>query len=109
MEHAKNKDGRRGTELRREWQRHLEAWRASGETQVSYCQRHGLSRDAFQYWKHNLEGGRRGGFVELSRSSTPHLDGVVVEILIDGHVQIRVPQGVSAAQLRAVVQALKEL
>jgi hypothetical protein len=109
MGHEKTNEGRRGGSLEQEWRRHIKGWRASGETQVSYCRRHGLSRHAFQYWKHNLEGGRRSGFVELSRSTTPHPGGAVVEILIDGHVQIRVPQGVNPEQLRAVFQGLKEL
>jgi hypothetical protein len=108
MEHAKNNDSRRGTKLRQEWQRHLKAWRASGDTQASYCGEHGLSRHAFQYWKHNLEGGHSKGFVELPRSTAPRPGGVV-EILIDGHLQIRVPPGVSGEQLRTVLQAVKEL
>jgi hypothetical protein len=32
-----------------------------------------------------------------------------MEILIDGRVQIRIPQGVSAEHLRAVFRAVKEL
>ena len=108
MERAKYNDNRRGTNLKQEWQRHIKAWRASGDTQVSYCQKHGLSRHAFQYWKQNLQGSRSNRFVELSRT-TGAGSGDVVEILIDGHVQIRVPRGVSCEQLRAVFQAVKEL
>ena len=108
MKHAKNNGTRRGTNLRQEWQRHLEAWRAGGGTQVSYCQKHGLSRHAFQYWKKNLEGNGSKRFVEVSRSSLSGSGGVV-EILIDGRVQIRIPQGVSAEHLQTVLQAVKEL
>jgi hypothetical protein len=108
MGHAKTNDGRRGGSLEQEWRRHIKTWRAGGETQVSYCRRHGLSRHAFQYWKHNLEGGRSSGFVELSRSATPQ-SGSVVEILIENPVRVRVPQGVTAEQLRTVLQAVKEL
>jgi hypothetical protein len=108
MGHPKNNDARRGTNLKQEWRGHIRAWRASGDTQASYCGKHGLSRHAFQYWKHNLEGSRSKRFVELSRS-TPCGSGGVVEILIDGRVQIRVPQGVSSEHLRTVLQAVKEL
>jgi transposase len=108
MERAKNKDTRRKPSLKQEWQRHIKAWRASGDTQVSYCRKHGLSRHAFQYWKHNLQGSRHNRFVELSRT-TGAGSGDVVEILINGRVQIRVPQGVSPEHLHMVLQTVKEL
>jgi hypothetical protein len=108
MEHTNNNDTRRGANLKKEWQRHLKAWRASGDTQVSYCQKHELSRHAFQYWKKNLQGRGSNRFVEVSQSSLLGV-GSVVEILIDGRVQIRIPQGVSPEQLRTVLQAVKEL
>jgi hypothetical protein len=107
MEQAKNKDWRLGANLRRQWQQHLKAWWPSGDTQVSYCRRHGLSRDAFQCWKHNLEGGRSKGFVELPRCAAPQPGGVV-ETLMDEPVRVRVPQGVSPEQFRTVLQAVKE-
>ena len=108
MKHAKNNGTHRSTNLRQEWQRHLKAWRAGGDTQVSYCEKHGLSRHAFQYWKKHLEGSGGNRFIEVSRSSLSS-SGDVVEILIDGRVQIRIPQGVSSEQLRTVFQAVKEL
>jgi hypothetical protein len=108
MEHTTNSGSPRGGELKRQWQQHLKAWRASGETQVSYCRAHGLSRDAFQYWKQNLAEEGSNGFVELSRCGAPQ-PGSVVEILIEDPVRVRVPQGVTADQLRAVFQGLKEL
>jgi hypothetical protein len=108
MERAKNNHTRRETNLKQEWQQHLKAWRSSGDTQVSYCQQHGLSRNAFQYWKQNLEGNGRNQFVELSLSSLLG-SGNVVEILLDGGVQIRVPQGVSSEHLHMVLQAVKGL
>lgn len=108
MEHATHNDTRRGTNLKREWQRHLKAWRAIGETEVSYCQQNGLSHHAFQYWKKNLEGNGSKRFVELSRSSLSG-SGSVVEILIDNRVQMGVPHGVNAEHLQTVLQTVKEL
>jgi hypothetical protein len=108
MERAQNKGTRRGTNLKQEWQHHLKAWRSSSDTQVSYCQKHGLSRHAFQYWKHKLGKSRPRQFVELS-GATPAGSGGVLEIIIDNRVQIRVPQGVSGEHLHLVLQAVKEL
>ena len=108
MEHTTNSGSPRGGELRRQWQQHLKAWRVSGETQVSYCRAHGLSRHAFQYWKQNLAEESSSGFVELSRCATPQ-PGSAVEILIEDPVRVRVPQGATAEQLRTGLQAVKEL
>ena len=108
MEHTENKGTRHRANLKQEWQRHLAAWRESGDSQVSFCRKHGLSRDAFQYWKKILETNGSNGFVEISRSCLSSSGGVV-EIFIDGHVQILIPQGVRVEQLRAVFQAVKEL
>jgi hypothetical protein len=108
MEHTKNKGTRRRTNLKQEWQGHLKDWRASGESQVSYCRKHGLSRDSFQYWKKILETRGRNGFVEVPRP-TLSSSGGVVEILIDGRIRIRAPKGVSSEHLRIVLQAVKVL
>ena len=109
MERAKNKDTQRGTELLWEqWRRHIKAWQASGDTQVSFCQKHGLSRHAFQYWKRNLRKSRTSRFVEITPAMPP-ISGGLIEILIDNRVQIRVPQGVSPEHILMVLQAVKEL
>ena len=110
MERIKNNETNSSSskDLKQQWQRHIKAWRASGETQISYCQKHGLSRHAFQYWKHNLEKRKTERFVEIKRA-TPAGAGGVVEIIINSAVQIRVPQGVSPEHLHLVLQAVKEL
>ena len=33
------------------WCGHVDAWRASGETQREYCARHGLKRHSLSYWQ----------------------------------------------------------
>jgi hypothetical protein len=42
-------------EKRRYWKEHLDAWRASGLSQVEYCRQHDLSRFQFQYWKRRFQ------------------------------------------------------
>jgi len=37
------------------WAGHIEAWRASGETQAAYCRRLGLSAITFCGWKRCFE------------------------------------------------------
>ena len=108
MEHAKNNGTRRNKDLKKEWQQHIKAWRASEDTQVSYCRKHGISRHAFQYWKHIFEKSKTSAFVELSHAA-PRGYGGVVEIIINDPVQIRVPRGVSSEHLRIVLQVVKDL
>ena len=37
-------------ERERYWQGHVGAWRASGESQRAYCDRHGLKNHSLSYW-----------------------------------------------------------
>ena len=108
MERTKKNGTGRSKDLEQQWQRHIKAWRASGETQISYCQKHGLSRHAFQYWKHIFKKRKTERFVEIKRTAPAGAVGVV-EIIINNPVQIRVPQGVSPEHLHMVLQAVKEL
>lgn len=36
------------------WEKHVEAWRESGLTQVRYCTRYGLSVTSLKYWSWHL-------------------------------------------------------
>jgi transposase len=97
----------RGAALREQWQRHLESWRSGGTTQIAYCQKHGVSRHAFQYWKHQLENGRPSRFVEVKKPLAPGSRNHI-EILLAEGVRIRVPQGASPEELRMVLHVLRE-
>jgi hypothetical protein len=46
---------RRREEIWARWRSHREAQRASGETQVGYCRRHGLDPRHFSVWKSKLK------------------------------------------------------
>ena len=107
MENSR-KDTPRGAALREQWQRHLESWRSSETTQIAYCQKHGLSRHAFQYWKHQL--GNNGGlsrFVEVKQSFAAGISNHI-EILLAEGLRVRVPQGANPEELRMVLHVLRE-
>lgn len=107
MKDSKQNETLRGTALRHKWQQHLEGWRSSGTTQIGYCLKHGLSRHAFQYWKHQLDQGSPKRFVEIKR--TPALGGSDhIEILLTQGVRICVPPGASPEELRMVLHVLRE-
>jgi hypothetical protein len=46
---------RRREEIWAQWRGHLEAQRASGQTQLAYCQAHGLEAKHFSVWKSKLK------------------------------------------------------
>ncbi len=50
---------------RRHWQKHLQDWAASGQTQTAYCREHDLSLHRFQYWKKRLGQSPAPAFIEL--------------------------------------------
>jgi hypothetical protein len=37
-----------------QWRAHVEAWRGSGLSQVSYCRDHGISQSSLKYWNRRL-------------------------------------------------------
>jgi len=107
MKNSKQDEASRGAALRHQWQQHLEWWRSSGTTQIAYCQKHGLSRHAFQYWKHQLDNGGHNRFVEIKQSTTLGSRSHI-EILLAEGVRICVPQGASPEELRMVLHVLRE-
>jgi transposase len=107
MKDSKQDKTSRGVALRRQWQQHLEGWRSSGTTQIAYCMKHGLSRHAFQYWKHQLDGSGHNRFVEVKQSAALGSKSPI-EILLAEGVRIRVPQGASPEELRMVLDVLRE-
>lgn len=107
MGNSKKTSTPRGTALRERWQRHLKSWRSCGTTQIAYCQKHGISRHAFQYWKHQLDNGRPSRFVEVQQ---PLASGVSkhIEILLVEGVRVCVPHGTGPEELRMVLHVLRE-
>lgn len=55
-------------ELEAFWRGHVGAWRASGETQRVYCDRHGLKKHSLSYWHLRLarREGQAGGAMPLT-------------------------------------------
>jgi transposase len=107
MKNSRKTKAPRGVALSKRWKRHLESWRSSGATQIAYCQKHSLSRHAFQYWKHQLDNGGPSRFVEL-KQSTALGSRIAIEILLSEGLRICVPQGASPEELRMVLQVLRE-
>ena len=44
-------------ELEAHWRGHVDAWRASGDSQKAYCEQHGLRSHTLSYWHRRLAKG----------------------------------------------------
>lgn len=55
------RSSKRREDIWERWRAHLEAHRASGQTQAAYCQTHGLDPRHFSVWKGKLKGLERNG------------------------------------------------
>jgi len=93
---------------RRQWERRIVGWRASGVSMAAYCRQHGLSYWMFVRWRQRLE---------QTVAPTPPLtlipvvaptrnDGAITIRLADG-IGIEVGPGFDAAVLNTVVRALQ--
>jgi hypothetical protein len=47
------------------WRERIEAQRSSGLSVIEFCQREGISKAGFYYWKRRVGMGSREGFLEL--------------------------------------------
>ena len=93
---------------RRQWERRVARWRASGLSMAAYCRQHGLSYWMFVRWRQQIE-----------RTVTPvsplTLIPVVAQAPSGGAITIRLPGGIGieversfdAGVLNAVMRALR--
>ena len=80
----------------------VERWLASGERQVDFCMRHGISVSVLCYWlkKYRLKNDpfqESGGFVQVQVSRAPDRQ---IEICYPNGVTIRAVAGMDAQFLR---------
>jgi len=55
------------------WQRHIDAWRASSQSQQAFCKAHDLSYTRFMYWRRKLDRQPAGDRVPSSSALVPVL------------------------------------
>lgn len=93
------------------WERHLEAWRSSGQSQRAYCEGAGLKYSRFLYWRRKLEeqAGERGAgtgsrFVPVAWGGGSAGGGL--RVVLPNGVELR---GIDAENLTLVAQLLARL
>lgn len=93
---------------RRQWERRIARWRASGASMAGYCRQHGLSYWMFVRWRRRLE--RSGAPVSPLTlipvvAATPR--GSAITIRLPDGIGIEVEPGFDAGVLSAVMRALQ--
>jgi len=92
----------------------IEAWRGSGESLTRFANRHGIQRRRLTRWLSRLERTGSGVLsflpVRLVEAELALGNGVgaTIEIEIARGVQVRVPHGFAAEDLRSVLSVLAE-
>jgi hypothetical protein len=84
------------------WKQHIQAQRASGLSQVKYCEQAGLNGSTFWNWSKRLGAKGKeseGKFVALSSRAR-------IEVVV-GDVVIRIEPGSDLSELRRIVEALR--
>lgn len=81
----------------------IEQWESSQESREAFCQSHNLPVSTFSYWRTKYakakEQPREPGFVQLKPRISDNL-----EVIYPNGVRVKVPQGSSLADLRALIQ-----
>ena len=92
------------------WREQVDAWRASGESQQAFCQRHDLSYHRFIYWRRKLadQGTERRGvhpaLVPVHYQPTP--SETTLSLVLPGGIELR---GIALDNLPVVQQLLSRL
>jgi hypothetical protein len=99
------------TEKRRYWREHLDAWQASGLTQVAYCRQLGLSRFQFQYWKRRFqESASLPSLIEVPFASVMvRKPNQALRLLVGDQYQIAVDRDFDHVALRQLIGVLGRL
>lgn len=81
----------------------IEQWESSQESREAFCQSHNLSVSTFSYWRTKYAKAKKQagepGFVQLQACMSDNL-----EVIYPNGVRVKVPQGSSLADLRALIQ-----
>lgn len=89
--------------------RHVEAWRASGQTQKQYCEQHGLSRSTLAYWSSKINSENKPSeFVELHHDGGGAAAGSVVELVVKDRYRLRITEGFSPEAVKRLLDVIEQ-
>ncbi len=83
------------------WQKHIESWQNSGQTQTEYCRHQKIKKSTLSYWRTRLS--QEKGFVEIPLVLEPVS---TIDIIIKDIVKLQIRKGFDPDLL---IQAIKTL
>ena len=90
---------------------HVEAWRASGQTQKQYCEQHGLSRSTLAYWSSKINSENEpDDFLEIhhgGRAWAPDASGMV-ELVVNDRYRVRIGEGFSPEAVKRLLDVIEQ-
>ena len=94
------------------WRRELAGWHRSGLSQVEYQRKHGLTKNAFTYWKRKLQGCRaRATFVavprQLVRAAAQPGGSAGIRLRVAGGYVVEVASEFEAESLERLLRVLE--
>jgi transposase-like protein len=90
------------------WRTQIEAQERSGKSVVRFCKEHGLTEQAFYFWRKRLRNQQpiRFALLETQTVRQPATE-VGLELLLATGDRLRIGPGVETATLRRVLEALR--
>lgn len=92
------------------WRRHVDAWRASGMSQLQYCRRHRLAKGSLGYWSSTLKRGKTSvsELVLVGRTEVKeNKPSPAIELVVGRRYLLRLWAGTDREHLRQVLSLLE--
>jgi hypothetical protein len=91
-------------EKRKFWQRHIDGWQKSGQSQTEYCHSQKLKKSTLGYWRTLLS--REKSFIEIPVTIESQ---AAIDIIIKDTIKIQVRNGFDPDLLIQTVKTLEQL
>jgi hypothetical protein len=96
---------------RRQWKKHVEAWRASGLSQAQYCRRHNLKVHCLVYWRKKFARKNQDpvSFVQLKLPHDFQVTRPAAIKIAVGRCRIEIQRGFDPETLKQLIHTLGQL
>lgn len=94
-------------EKRKFWQKHIEGWKASGQSQAEYCREQQLKKSSLGYWRTRLS--RETGIVEIPAPGFTTDRKSAIVIRLGSQIKLEVENDFDPDLLLRTVRTLEKL
>jgi len=86
------------------WQKHIDGWLKSGQSQLEYCRNNKIKKSTLGYWRTRLS--REDVFIEIPIELESHS---AIEIILKNKIKIQVRKGFDPQLLIQTIKVLEEI